>query len=151
MTRRQLVIVICVSVLLSACNQVATEQHCYRADTVSNPATSIRLQTVQSSDEAWIDGEPPEWLRAVVDRYLKGTKNEMIRLNGADSESWMIDNIQTTDTGRYITIQIGRHVAEADGSEPRFVTDQWIGVDSGTRTIYEYDVARDTAIVWVDK
>lgn len=75
----------------------------------------------------------------------------MIRLNGADSESCIIDDVQTTDTGRYITVRIGRHVAEEDGSELRFVTDQWIGIDSQTHTIYEYDVARDTTIMWDGK
>ena len=93
-------------------------------------------------------GKSPEWLREVVIRYLDGTNNEEIKSSGADAESWLIDNVLTTDTGTYISIQIGHRVAEPDGSEPRFVTDQWIGVDSATRTIYEYDVTMDTCVVW---
>jgi hypothetical protein len=93
-------------------------------------------------------GKTPRWLAEVVMRYLRGTDNELIRSVGAENESWIIDNVAITDTGKYIFIQIGHSVAEDDGSNKRFVTDQWIGVDSATGIIYEYDVGRDTTIVW---
>jgi hypothetical protein len=93
-------------------------------------------------------GKTPRWLAEVIMKYLRGTDNEFVRSIGAENESWIIDNVAITDTGKYIFVQIGHSVAEDDGSNKRFVTDQWIGVDSATGIIYEFDVGSDTTFVW---
>lgn len=150
MNRKKLVVVVVVFLLLvsTACRD---DQHARSSTKTGDSSTagSEYHERHKSGDVALTSGGPaPQWLEEVVRNYLEETDNEMIRQIGPDSESWIIDNIEVSDTGKYIYIQIGHNVMETDGSEPRFVTDQWIGVDSQTRTIYEYDVAMDTTIIW---
>ncbi len=153
MRSEKILVTLILAIGFTACNSKhnttgATQNNDSAGMTMSNqklPASPPNEITLKSG------GKTPRWLEEVIMKYLRGTDNELIRSIGAENESWIIDNVEISDTGKYISIQIGHDVAEADGSEKRFVTDQWIGVDSATRTIYEYDVARDTIIVWNKK
>ncbi len=141
------------SIALTACNNTQNKTgSTQNSDSVGMTISDQKL-LVSTPKEVVLTsgGQTPRWLAEVVMKYIRGTDNELIRSEGADSESWIIDKVEINDTGKYIFIQIGHSVAEEDGRNKRFVTDQWIGVDSATRTIYEYDVARDTTIVWNKK
>jgi len=153
MRSERILVSLILAIGLTACNNKqnttgATQNNDSAGMTMSNqklPVSPPNEITLTSG------GITPRWLAEVIMRYLRGTDNEFINSIGAENESWIIDKVAITDTGKYISIQIGHSVAEDDGSCKRFVTDQWIGVDSATGTIYEYDVGRDTAIVWNEK
>ena len=145
------VISLMLPILLMACNDkrdATNSTQSYDSAAITTVSSKMPTQPQTADGTLSSGGETPEWLKDVVMRYLKGTDNKLIKSMGVANESWIIDDVQATDNGKYISIQIGHHVSEADGSEPRFVTDQWIGVDSQTRTIYEYDVVNDTTMVW---
>ena len=94
----------------------------------------------------------PKWLHPLVDSYFHYSKNELVRqqvdTKGDTSEGWMIDNLVVTDTAHYLILHVGHDESEADESELRFVTDAWLYVDTLTRTIYDYDIAKETLKRW---
>lgn len=147
------VIAFALVVLMMACNYQQSARNSIQSDSsAGTTGNDDQLPESEKADAVLRTGsKSPEWLEEVIKKYLNGTDNQLIKSIGADNESWIIDNINITDRGKYISIRIGHDVKETDGSEPRFITDQWIGVDSQTRTIYEYDVVNDTSTVWVKK
>ena len=90
-----------------------------------------------------------EWTDLLIENYINHTTNELIRLalKNKISEQWIFDQTISSDTAMYLTFQIGHHVTD-NGANPRFVTDQWIYIDSITKKMYEYDLANDSLICW---
>lgn len=82
--------------------------------------------------------------------YINTTNNELIKMAVKDnlSEEWLLDRIENTDTAKYYIFQIGHDVSDSGNTNPRFVTDGWIYIDSLTRKIYEYDLPNDSLIEW---
>lgn len=153
MPSKKIPVILILAIALTACNETQkTTGSTQNSDSVGMIVSDQKMPATPPKEIVLTSGgQTPRWLAEVVMKYIRGTDNELIRLEGADSESWIIDKVEINDTGKYIFIQIGHSVAEEDGRDKRFVTDQWIGVDSATRTIYEYDVGRDTTIVWNKK
>lgn len=86
----------------------------------------------------------------LVLNYIQNTNNELIKLAVKDKlkEEWLLDRIENTDTAKYFIFQIGHDVVDEGNTNPRFVTDGWIYIDSLTRKIYEYDLPNDSLIEW---
>ncbi len=83
-------------------------------------------------------------------KYIQNTNNELIKLAVKDKlkEEWLLDRIENTDTANYYIFQIGHDVSDSGNTNPRFVTDGWIYIDSITRKLYEYDLPNDSLIEW---
>ena len=67
-----------------------------------------------------------------------------------DHEEWIFDRTEKTDTANYLIYQIGHDVSDKGNTNPRFVTDQWIYIDSLKNKLYEYDLPNDSLIEWVN-
>ena len=90
------------------------------------------------------------WTDSLIKNYIFHTKNELIRLANKNkiSEEWLFDQMVNTDTAKYYTFQIGHDVTDEGGNNKRFVTDQWIFINSLTRRLCEYDIANDSLVQW---
>lgn len=139
MTKQKIHLLLLICAL--GCNTSSNEKASIQADT----SHIIKDDTVSKNDD------DDNWLNDLVVDYIKHNNNELIQLHlhdSANEESWMDEGMSERDGSTYYMCQIGHDVAEEDGSEPRFVTDGWVYVDSAKRILYEYDVANDSLIVW---
>lgn len=92
-----------------------------------------------------------KWYDSLMVYYLNNSENPLIEsaLKSGAKEDWILDNTYDHDTATYMIFHIGHDVTEADGSNPRFVTDAWIHINQKTRVLYEYDIASQTLAEWL--
>ncbi|HTB52282.1 MAG TPA: hypothetical protein VK718_05855 [Ferruginibacter sp.] len=120
-------------------------------------ATTAILKTDTTKTATVSDTMPdmPAWCDTLVLQYidyLKRTHDPMILDESSDSLlpiKWIFEGSNKTDTANYLMIHLGYDVTDsaADGtSDDRFSTAGWLYIDSLTKKMYAYDVARDTAI-----
>ncbi|WPV70476.1 hypothetical protein [Chitinophaga sp. LS1] len=86
------------------------------------------------------------WKDALVERYVQHSDNALLKSIGKDSVSWIWDRMVTNKTTTYYICNIGKDVVDAGGA--RFVSAQWVYIDTVNRQLYEYDVPKDTLIKW---
>ena len=93
---------------------------------------------------------PTAWFEPIVQNYMVRAQTPLMQVSRQDSipDEWLLDRIESTDTARYFIFQIGQSVSEADGTEPRFVANSWIYLDSLSRKVYELDIALDSLMEW---
>lgn len=84
---------------------------------------------------------------SLVNHYLKTTNNEFVKINKKNIE-WFVDNTTVTDSNKFHIIHIGHQQRDEKISNPRFVTDGWIYIDSSKSKIYEYDLPNDSLIFY---
>jgi hypothetical protein len=90
------------------------------------------------------------WYSRLVSKYIEQTNNEFIRSALKDSieETWFLDRVEKKGSAEYFIFHIGHDAADDGGSNPRFVSDAWLYIDSFTKKIYEYDLPNDCLIEW---
>ena len=90
------------------------------------------------------------WVDSLIEKYIQFSKSDPVRaaINNKLSEEWLFDQIKNTDTAVYLIYQIGHDVSDEGGTNPRFITDQWVYLDTTTRTLYEYNFLKDSLIYW---
>lgn len=100
----------------------------------------VTVDTIQKS--SWID--------SLILGYIGNSKNEMLRssLKNNLSIEWIFDQTIYSDTAVYFVYQIGHNFSDEDGINERFVTDQWLYIDSMTKEVFEYDIAKDSLLKW---
>ena len=69
-----------------------------------------------------------------------------LSLKSKVSEEWLFDQTINTDSAKFLVFQIGHDESDKGEKNKRFVTDQWIYIDSVTKRLYEYDAANDSLI-----
>jgi hypothetical protein len=110
------------------------------------PINKSAAGSIKGNDGNWV----PKWINAVVLDYIEKSNSKLIRAARAEniSETWMFDHVLSTDTAKYVIVQIGHDVVESDRADPRYVTDEWIYIDTISRKLYEYDLPIDSLIFW---
>ena len=84
----------------------------------------------------------------LIVKYIRNSKNELVALS-RDQEEWIFDRTEKTDTANYLIYQIGHDVTDKGNTNSRFITDQWIYIDSLKSKLYEYDLPNDSLVEWV--
>jgi len=82
------------------------------------------------------------WADEFIIKYIKANQKVFIETDSIHY-AYMKDTT-TIDGKKYAIAQIGLNTPE------RFVTEQWLYIDSLTKNIYEYDVINDSLIFWND-
>jgi hypothetical protein len=82
--------------------------------------------------------------------YIAFSENPLIKVDRKANiqEEWVFDQTLKTDTAEYQVYQIGHDDAAASGENQRFVTTQWVYIDSAKKQLYEYDVANECLNKW---
>lgn len=91
-----------------------------------------------------------DWKELLIESYIKTGKNEFIRLSVKQNipVEWMFDQVQETDSAVYYVYQVGHSESDEGGMNKRFVTDQWVYLDSTRHLLYEYDLPNDRLSAW---
>lgn len=143
----KIIFILSIALLVASCGQHNAVNQQVHSDTTApttNATTAVDKKAATTAPEAY-----PTWMDTVITGYVKHSGNELIRQAMKDStfEEWLLDSEPNANNPRF-RFQIGHDVTDEGGNNPRFVTDQWIDIDSATRKLYEYDVARDTVVLW---
>jgi len=129
-----------------SCNTATNEK-----TPAQQPGTSLITKDTITDITKTEDDMYSGWLNDLVTDYMRHSDNELIKLHLQDTaaeETWMDQGMSERNGSTYYMCQIGHHVAEEDGSDPRYVTDGWAYVDSAKRVLYEYDLPNDSLILW---
>ncbi len=105
--------------------------------TDSQTATSSDTPQVKTVDTV---AEVALWADDFVIKYLDGNKDRLTEVDGHPVT--YIKEPMECENRSYAAVRIGHSF------EHRYVTEQWIYIDSLTKDIYEYDVANDSLILW---
>jgi hypothetical protein len=97
--------------------------------------------------------KPLLWYDSLVLKYIQGTDNDLIKfsLNSNTSEDWLLDREENINNAGYFVFHIGHDVADSGNTNPRFVTDGWLYIDTLTKKMFAYDVPHDSLIEWREK
>jgi hypothetical protein len=119
---------------LSACKEKSAQP---ASTTSTKKDSSIVIQDSSGSTN-------PGWADSLITGYINQSDNQFIKMARKDRMSIesMFDRTEVTDTAKYFVFQIGHSF------EYKYITDMWLYIDSVTRNIYEYDVAKDSLIRW---
>jgi hypothetical protein len=91
------------------------------------------------------------WYDALIMNHIKKSDNPLIKSSRQDTAiriEWLLDRIENSDTAKYLIFNVGHELVDEGNTNPRFVTDGWVYIDSLTRKIYEYDLPNDSLIKW---
>jgi hypothetical protein len=93
-------------------------------------------------DNTQIDTIPEgaQWADKYIIKYLESNKDRLTEVEGHPVT--YIKETTVKNDRNYAMVKIGHSF------ESRYVTDQWIFIDSLTKEIYEYDLANDSLILW---
>jgi len=82
--------------------------------------------------------------------YIAFSENELIKADRKSNihEEWIFDRALKTDTAEYLVYQIGHDDADASGENQRFITTQWVYLDTAKNILYEYDLPNDCLDKW---
>ncbi len=91
-----------------------------------------------------------DWVDSLILLYVRNSGNEIVQAAIANNfkVQWLFDDDIHTDTAVYRICRVGHDMTDEDGTSLRFVTDQWLYIDTVTRRCYEYDVATDSLVPW---
>jgi|GEM_PF-1352186 len=100
-----------------------------------------------------LDDKTNQWVQGLLINYIQNSDNEATQyaLHQKLNIQWILDKKLNTDSARYFVIHIGQDVRDSDGCCPRFVSDEWIYVDSAKRKIYCLDIPNQKIFEWVKK
>jgi hypothetical protein len=147
----RLLLVLSVSLLTISCGQTTSNSYGNKDTLVVAQDTSIRRQDTNSISKNISDSKAEQaWTDPLIKNYINNSGNELIKLSFKNkiSEQWLFDQTINTDTAKYFVFQVGHDELDEGETNKRFVTDQWIYIDSATKRLYEYDVANDSLIRW---
>jgi hypothetical protein len=131
-------------ILAASCNQTQDAQnktsyestHAEKSLMADSSPIKLTTDSLLSKNITWAD--------SLLVKYLKQTKNELINSSRNDSIpfEWIFDRKEDTDSATYLIFQIGHSF------EYKFITDEWLYIDSQTRKIYQYDLPNDKLVRW---
>ena len=87
---------------------------------------------------------------SLVSHYISTCQSDFVKI-GKESFgglSWMFDRGEQKNGETVKIYQIGHDVSDSGGTNPRFITDVWLYLDTVNRRIYEYEVAEDSLVFW---
>jgi hypothetical protein len=105
----------------------------------------------RSNDTSLKEKQEDNWYDSLTQEYIRNSDNHFIKLTRKDSSinlEVLQDETVVSDSAKYLVFHVGHTVRDEGGLNPRFITDQWLYIDSFTHKIYEYDIANDQLIEW---
>lgn len=136
-----------------SCSQSKPESESQISKTDTNAKTPVKSVTVRKTKAISpnaANNQYPAWVDTLVTSYVKNTTNNLVRyaITHQLQESWILDDRKETDSATYWVFNVGHDVSEAGSKDPRYISDNWIYVDSLKRKLYEYDPANEKLLGW---
>jgi hypothetical protein len=93
------------------------------------------------------------WYDSLVMTYVHQTDNLLVKSTREANFTidWELDRTENTDSAKYLVFHIGHDMVDEGNTNPRFATDAWVYIDSIKRTLFEYDLASEQLIKWINK
>ena len=133
---KKLNLILCLTFILFSCGQTNSRKNDIKID--SEISTIIQINPAKKN----------KTFETLIIKYIRNSKNELVALS-RDHEEWKFDRTEKTDTANYLIYQIGHDVTDEGNTNSRFITDQWIYIDSLKSKLYEYDLPNDSLVEWV--
>jgi hypothetical protein len=151
--KRLLAIIILVAVVAGCKNknkvEYVTIKEAEKAqEDTAQPITTNETSTIQSTNE--LTEVTLSWADSLVKMYMAFSENNLIKEARKEKipEEWVYDNTINTDSAVFDTYRIGHDVADEDSTNVRYVTDQWVYIDTATHQLYEYNVLTEKLDKW---
>ncbi|MGG9964092.1 hypothetical protein [Ferruginibacter sp. SUN106] len=147
--RKILIWLLSISLLAVGCRQNTSNSTSTKDSLIAAHDTSLQQQDTNRV----IKNRPglkvaQTWTDSLIENYINNSNNALIKLSlkSKVSEEWLFDQTINTDSAKFLVFQIGHDESDKGEKNKRFVTDQWIYIDSVTKRLYEYDAANDSLI-----
>lgn len=113
---------------------------------VSVRKSDAKKTTIATSDKNIY----PDWVDTLISSYIKHTNNALVKsaLNDKLNEEWVFDQVERTDTATYWVFNVGHDMRDTDNTDPRYISDSWVYIDSLKRNLYEYDLLNEKLVEW---
>ncbi|MBI3233553.1 MAG: hypothetical protein HYZ42_05860 [Bacteroidetes bacterium] len=104
----------------------------------------VTYDTIQAKEVTKVDSltESATWADSLILIYMQANKDRFTEVDGQEV-TYMKETTERNGRG-YIFVNIGHSF------ESRYLSDQWIYIDSLTKEIYEYDLPNDSLMLWLD-
>ena len=104
--------------------------------------TSCSESTEKKVDKLKVDTIPEvaQWADKYIIKYMESNKDRLTKVDGFPVT--YVKETTKRDERKYAMVKIGHSF------EQRYITDQWIFIDSLTKEIYELDLENDSLILW---
>jgi hypothetical protein len=92
-----------------------------------------------------------EWCNDLIRDYVARSKDELLVLERQDTSvhfEWYVDRVENENGKKFIIFHLGHDVSDEGNTNVRFVTSGWLYIDSLSRKLYVYDIAKDTIVPW---
>lgn len=133
---KKLNLILCLTFILFSCGQTNSRK------------TEIKIDSAISKIIQTNSAKKNKTFETLIVNYIRNSKNELVTLS-RDHEEWIFDRTEKIDTANYLIYQIGHDVSDEGNTNFRFITDQWIYIDSLNSKLYEYDLPNDSLVEWV--
>jgi hypothetical protein len=122
-------------------------------ESCSEPKTqAAQLPNPASVTEAeFPHGVQLDWCDDLIEDYVARSTDELLVLERKDTSvhfGWYLDRIENEFGKKYMIFHLGHEVSDEGNTNVRFVTNDWLYIDSLARKLYVYDFATDTIILW---
>lgn len=97
---------------------------------------------LSSIDFSWTDYTLTKYIAFADSKLIKNARTSHIQ------EEWLFDQTLQTDSAVYQIYQIGHDVTDEGSENARFVTDQWVYLDTTRKRLYELDMDTEELSEW---
>ncbi|WP_276134498.1 hypothetical protein [Polluticoccus soli] len=112
---------------------------------------SFATGCVQTTETASDNSKPVRklaWYDSLILEYIANNDTgalQQVQIDNAGEIEWKFDGMIETDSINFMAFRVG-HTAEG-----RFMTDDWVYIDSNKRRLYGYDTGTDSISLWQKK
>ncbi len=120
-------------------------------ESCSEPNTqAVQLPEAAAATEVqYPQGVQLEWCDDLIRDYINRSTDEMMVLERKDTSvhfEWMLDRTEIVDQKKYFVYHLGHVVTDEGNTNARFVTNDWLYLDSLNKKLFVYDFATDTIV-----
>lgn len=111
------------------------------------------VQTPVSNDVYAVDPaySKLDWCNDLIRDYIARSNDEFLTMERQDTSvhfEWYVDRIEEKNGKKFMIFHLGHEVSDEGNTNVRFVTSGWLYIDSLSRKLYVYDLAKDTIVLW---
>ena len=92
-----------------------------------------------------------DWCNDLIRDYIARSNDEFLVMERQDTSvhfEWYVDRIEEKNGKKFMIFHLGHEVSDEGNTNVRFVTSGWLYIDSLSRKLYVYDLAKDTIVLW---
>jgi hypothetical protein len=133
-------------------NIALVSQMLFLLESCTEPNTQS-VQLPNSNDFYAVDPSYSQlkWCDDLIRDYIARSGDELLVLEKKDTSvrlEWYVDRVEREFGKKFMIFHLGHKVSDEGNTNVRFATNGWLYIDSLSRKLYVYDIAKDTIILW---